>query len=644
MKLKIRDEFEKFLSDNEKGEVNHGDKLIAALEEARQSWQRNRDQANSAKWRNNIAFYAGNHSVRLRNDPSRYRVDVRENHTNNTIQRIASIVVQNMPISRVFPATDSYQDVQDGETCEDYVKYFYRTKALEIKLAKAVKYTLITGNSFLFRAWDPYACGSMYLSEEEAGGAAGVHRWTGDIRVDVDDPMRINVRPGIEELCDMFDFFRSLPSNKADLEAIHGSIESDPVRAMNAYSNQVRSDDDLVMVHHYYHKPTHWCEKGMYISYAGKKILKATIYNPKSGKLPIEHLPFDTPPMSFWALSSMDQIMDLQEQLDRAASMIIEARNLMARPRVLASEEAKVPGQQFTDRPGDILRYKLAGGKPEFYVPNFNFAELANHKSDLRGALQAVSGMTGASRGEIPAATKTALALQLVLEQDRSQWAPFIKMFYQMIKETNLGILELAAENISEEDPRVIKIEQNNIVGTKTFHGGLVPSPLDIDLQDTNPLGWTAGAKIENVQTLAQIGVLKDPNQILEMLKLNSPDPAYQYQHINRQTARKENELLNKGEDVKVESEDLDPVHLEEHVKEMCAFNYKLKPKAVKAAFEKHVAAHKQRLAGVAPQGGAPANPSQAGLESLDNLAKQNAPLQQGSGIMDQLLTSARSG
>jgi hypothetical protein len=349
--------------------------------------------------------------------------------------------------------------------------------------------------------------------------------------------------------------------------------------------------------------------------------------------------------MRFWALSTIDQIIDLQEQLNRAASMIVEARNLIARPRVLASEESKVPGQSFTDRPGDIWRYKLAGGVPQMVVPSFNFNELANHKADVRNALGQVSGMSNASRGEIPAATKTALALQLVLEQDRSQWAPFIKQFYQVIKNTSHGILEIAAEYFPEEDPRVIKIEQNNIIGTKTLHGGLVPSPLDIDLEDTNPLGWTAGGRIEAVQGLYQAGIVTDQNQVLEMLKINNTDPAFQLEHMSRQTARKENEILNEGQLIGVEPEDLDPVHLDEHIKEAVSFNFKFKPKPVKDAILAHIQMHKDRMAQFAAPPPAPGGaPSAQGAQGLAPLAAQNAPIQQGDAQMDKLIASSRAG
>lgn len=641
MKSKIKEEFYNFLKDPEQGES----KLISCLEKQRQNWMQYRQNEHDSKWRQNLNFYSGNHYIRdTGRNANQYRVKVRENHTNNVINRMCSIFVQNMPIVRVFPATDSYEDVQNAETCESYMKYFWRVKSLEQKFAKLVKYSAIFGNGFVFRQYDPYAGGMMQMNQSETGMEPHERMWRGDVKIDIDDPFRIIVRPGIEEMEDMFDFFRAVPSNRQEMEAIYGEIETQPVSALNAYNGTLRTDDDLTMVYHYYHKPMYWWDEGCYIAYVGKKILKATTFPYKSGRLPLEHLPFDKAPMKFWAMSTIDQIIDLQEQLNRAASMIIEGRNLIARPRVLVSEEAKVPGQTFTDRPGDIVKFKRAGGRPEFFVPPFNFAEMANHKADVRNALQMVSGITQASRGDVSAATKTALALQLVLEQDRSQWAPFIKNFYNVIQSSCLGILEIAAEYFPENDPRVIKIEQSDSVGVKAFHGGIVPSPLDIWLEDTNPLGWTSAGRIEASQGLYQAGIITDKNQILDMLKLNNTDPAYQFQNINRQCARKENELLNKGESVSVESEDMDPVHLDEHTKEMVGFNFKFKPDVVKRAFENHVNLHKARMQQFAPQANAGGAPSSTQAQGIGSVASVMAAQPTGAERMNELITSARGG
>jgi len=583
----IRDAYHKYLKNPDLNE----DTLLAALKNHKSTWLEERKSQHDSTWRQNAAFYSGNHYIR---DSKAYQARVRENHTNNTISRMVSIFVQNLPIVRVFPASSSDTDVRNAENTETYGRYFWRVKKLEQKLLKFIRYSAIFGNGFIFPWWNPDLGDKILLeSDENPSDKPKIDYYEGDIQVDIDDPFRICVRPGIDELDDMYDFIRSVPCNRQYLEQKHGEIEADSVNALNAYSNTIRTDCDMIMQDHYFHKPTSWFEEGLYVCWAGNKILRVRPSNETERNLPLVHLPFDKPPMRFYGMSSIEQVMDLQEQLNRAASMIIEARNLVARPRVISSVEAAIPGQTLSDRPGEHVKFKLAGGPPRFEVPNFNFGEMQAHKTDIKNSIQDVMGITSASRGNIPAATRTALALQLVLEQDRSQYLPFIKSFYQSISDMMSIVFDLAAENLAEDDPRVIKVEGTS--SHRTFHGKMVPSPLEIYLEDTNPLGWTAAGRTEQVMNLVDKQVVTDRNQVLEMLKINNTDPAYRYLNVHKSAAQRENEDLKKGKLLHIGPEDDDVIHLEEHVPLVASYEFRNYPKAVQDAIQFHVEEHKQR-------------------------------------------------
>lgn len=637
-KRPIKDIYKKFI---ENPDLNK-DILVSRLQSLKEAWVSDRDKLVTKQWRQNVSFYSGNHYVREFNQPqTQYRVKLRENHLNNTLSRILAIVTQNIPIVRLFPESSNYQDVHDAENCEAYLKYFWRTKSIEKKLLTLEKYALIFGNAFTYTRYNPDLGGQIVLGSEVLdGGEKLVTEYRGDIESLILDPFKIVVRPGIEHWCDHYDAIVQTVVSKEWVQEKFGCKELDSAQVLNPYSGEMRIDEDSVILNEYYHKPTSWFDEGLYCSWVGKNLLKARPSAPHAEKeLPIRYLGFDKIPMRFYANSAQDQLMDLQEQLNRAASFIVEARNLIARPRVYASNQSKIAAQSLTDRPGDIVRYDMAGGPPQFIVPNFNFGELANHKADLRSAIGAVSGVTSASRGEIPQAARTALALQLVMENDRSIFSPHIKEFFEVIQGMATDILNQAAEYFDESDPRVIKIE-GKISQTRTFHGGMVPSVLDIHLEDVNPLGWTSTARIESIQALAQMGVLKDRNQILEMLKINSPDPAYEIENTNRVTQQKENEDLNRGNTVEVGIADIHEIHLNELDKLMASYEFKSKPDIVKNAFMMHRQDHMNALTMAQAPQVSQANPS---VDALQNMQAQAAPMMPGSEI-NELLTSSRAG
>lgn len=635
----IRDAYIKFKKDPD----NQRENLCKVLNDYKDAWFNERKMNYDKTWRTNHAFYTGNHYTRLNRTSNAYRVSVRENYTNQTIQRILSIITANLPVARVFANSSDEHDIKDAEITEQYGKYYYRTQKLEQKLLKHVKASLIWGSSFVHTYWDPSVGGKVNLNsqekktfetdsynenipEEKSETTVSYH---GDVRVKIDSPFKWLFRPGFEELDDMYDAIRVDTANKQELEKIHGKqIESEPVKCYNPTTQNVRYDDDLVLQNHYWHKPTPWFPEGLYATWVGGTLLKVRESIESEEKLPVTHLPFDQNMTGFYGMSGIESVMDLQEQLNRASSMIIEARNLVARPRWWVADEAKVPDQQFTDRPGGIVKFNKEGGPPQIVVPAFGFAEMNAHKADVRNSLQGILGSSPAARGDLPQATRTALALQLVLEQDRSQYAPFIKMLNQNIIDIFYAIFANCAEFIDESDARKVKIEGSNY-SSKTFHGGLVPSPADIYLEDLNPMGWTKMGMADEVGHLVELGILQDRNQILEMLQIKSPDPAYRWVNINKQTQERELELLKEGKVVEIGPEDDDEIHLKVLSEYMASFDFKSAPRAVREACMAHAEEHKQRKMqfsqGVPAPDGA-VKPRQVNQDSGLQLLKQDVP------------------
>lgn len=614
----LRDLFTKY----QKSPDIYKEDLLAKVTSYHESWKTERGLKYDQQWRMNLEFYRGNQYVRDvgQGAGAPYRVRLKENHTNNAIQRMVSIFVQNIPIARVFPNSTDNSDIQNAQASEEWLKYVSRKEQIDNHYSKLVKYTSIMGPGFITVDWnaDKGEYLELDVEEEQAQELSdepltdnGLDQETfekpkrkkkvykGDYQIKVDDPFKIVVRPGIDSWCDMYDYFRSEIVSRDALESKYGDISPDaPSPTMYnptyRYGKNDKVDSDAVLINHYYHKPTEWFEGGLYVCWTGKQLLKACEFIYEDGEFPTEYLGFDIPPASFYGIASIEQVMDLQEQLNKAASMIIEARNLIARPRVFASHQSKIPAQSLSDRPGEIVRFDAAGGPPLFVTPSFNFGELATHKADVRGAMNAIMGMSSASRGEIPANVKTALALQLVLEQDRSQFLPFIKNFYNVILKVNQKILARAAQYVPEDDPRALKVDK---YGSSTlFSGACVPQPLDIYLEDTNPLGWTAASRQENVAELVKMGLIEDKTKALEMIGLHDADPAFEDFRISKQAAQLEIQRMNRGELVDIGPRDLDEIHLAEHYKVVRSPSWDMMHPIKKEIHLKHIEDHENRI------------------------------------------------
>jgi hypothetical protein len=203
-KQSVRDAYAKF---KENPELN-GDALLKAVNTYRDEWLNERKKTQDTQWRQNTAFYAGDQYCRIPSPrPGTYRVRLRENHTNNIISRTLSIVSQNMPIPRVFPNSTDAEDQQNSDTTEAWIKYNWRIKRIEELQLKCLKYALIFGSGFRYRAWDPTRGGRIRLNAGQTeSGEEETKLYRGDIALSVDDPFKLVFRPGIDELSDMWDF------------------------------------------------------------------------------------------------------------------------------------------------------------------------------------------------------------------------------------------------------------------------------------------------------------------------------------------------------------------------------------------------------------------------------------------------------
>jgi hypothetical protein len=269
-KKPLKDLFKSFIDNPDQ----NGDGLVTRLQSNKEQWVQDRDKFVARGWRQNIAFYGGNHYVRENwNSSTQYRVKLRENHLNNTLNRILSIVTQNIPIVRVFPETSSYQDVIDAENCEQYLKYFWRTKDIVNKLMQFEKYALIFGNAFMYTRYNPDMGGKIVLgSEVTESGEKIVTEYQGDIEVKVLDPFKVIVRPGLESWSDHYDVSIQRTVSKEYIKEKFGDIDCESAMILNPYTNEMRYDDDSLVINEYYHKPTPWFEEGLYACWVGKKL------------------------------------------------------------------------------------------------------------------------------------------------------------------------------------------------------------------------------------------------------------------------------------------------------------------------------------------------------------------------------------
>jgi hypothetical protein len=579
------------------------EELIKCLLGMKEGWLDYRKQNYDSQWLTNLAFFSGDHDVRLRKARSgQYRVRLKENHIPNIVNKTASLFIQNIPACKVMPMSTKPNDVSNAELCNAYLKHFWFKNNVDATLRRAIKNLCIFGNAFI----------SLKYEEQEM--LAGIEQSPfikGEIILTCEDPFKVILRPTTEDFAEAKDFIKMTSVSKYFIKKKYGVTKTDDVNIYLPTTNGSKVDEENCVVYEYYHLPTTYCPTGMYVVWTGKTILEKHEYPYHYNRLPLYHMVYNQIPTRIYGGSQLEDLIELQEQLNRGISMEVENRNIMANPMFLVPKEAEIPKEAIVATPGAIIRY-ANNVAPTAVIHGFNFGEINASNTIKRETINQLSGAGGAGGGGIPSNINTAQAYQLFLEQNRSIFVPVIKDLQGMVLNMNEGILNIARSHLDENDKVLIRLKEDE--DPAVFSKTAIPDQIDVRLENVNPLFWTEAGKKEEIMELIKMGIVTDKQQALKMLQLNITDPVFETLDINRKSAQKEIEQMNLAIPQTVGPADMHSAHLDEHDKVIARYSFRSLPEQVQAI---HLAHREQHLAMMSPQGAT--MPSAMGGEGSPN-------------------------
>jgi len=123
------------------------------------------------------------------------------------------------------------------------------------------------------------------------------------------------------------------------------------------------------------------------------------------------------PLYGYWGLGIPDELLNIQQEIDRILRNISRALNLIAVPRIWLPNSAEIDPQEITNEVGQIIKYNAstADSKPHFATPTAMNAETYNH---LKWLIQSAYEKTGVSQlsaqSAKPAGLNAAVAIRTV--------------------------------------------------------------------------------------------------------------------------------------------------------------------------------------------------------------------------------------
>lgn len=504
------------------------------------------------QWQLNYAFFKGRQNVAFRAGvagsissglvvpkapPHRVR------HTTNRIKPIIRTelarLISNKPNASVVPSSISDEDLFAAQAGEQLWESIYYQKQLHKIYTRAAFWVCITGTGFIKDWWDSSSVvkvneDTAYMGDIQFGSVTPFHLIVPDLmEEDIEDqPWIINVYTKPVEWANAFFKENFVADTVAATEIMGESF-------FKTQSSDARPDSVLVM--EMWLKPgAHklFPQGGMATCVNGKiKIFSNEGMLFKHGEYPFtkfSHIPTG----EFYADSVINDLIEPQREYNRTRSQVIEAKNRMAKPQLIAPQ-GSVNAASITTQPGQVIFYKHGMSPPQPLplqpLPGYVLQELERTIGDMED----ISSQHQISRGQAPNGVTAATAISYLQERDDSP----LTSTYQSIE---FGWEKLAKHTLSHvnqfwDTERIVS--GTGIEGTFdaiTLKGSQIASGLDIRVEAGSALPISKAAKQAFLMDMMKMGFI-DPNKGLAMMDMGGVDKLYNELKADERQAKREN-------------------------------------------------------------------------------------------------------
>jgi len=508
-------------------------------------------------WYMNMAFYDSQQWSELNPTTNKlYQRKVppfRVRHTANIVEpivrtEIARITAQK-PSASVVPASSDDDDLMAAHAAEQLWESLCSTRKLKKKFNSAAYWTVITGNGFIKTFWDTTTAdmASTYASTNPMFGPG--NPIMGDICYRVISPFHLFVPDLTTE--DIQDQGFVFTVYTYPVETVKMLFPGQDITPDTLAANQVMDEaftvsnrggkqakPDCVLVIEAWVKPgqTSLLPTGGQVIVANDKVLyTGDMY--EHGQFPFAHFKH-IPTGKFYAKSVVSTIIPLQREYNRTRSQIIEAKNRMARPQLLAAK-GSIDASRLTNAPGLVIEYVPGLPAPTPLPLQPLPAYVINELQQVRADMEDISGQHQVSSGGAPPGVTAATAISFLQEKDDS----LLTTVYQSVED---GFEDIAKQSIGlaiqyYDVPRLIKTNGSDYsFDTLMLKGSDIKSGTDIRMEGGSALPTSKAARQAFILDLMSRGFI-DPQNGLKLLDMGGTAKLWEDLKIDESQAQREN-------------------------------------------------------------------------------------------------------
>jgi hypothetical protein len=376
---------------------------------------------------------------------------------------------------------------------------------------------------------------------------------------------------------------------KPDSSATSGILEQKFMVALGVQSQT--STKRYVSVREAWIKPNAKYKDGLFVVWAGNTLLYSNEGWPYAHKeypfTKFDHIPTGR----FYGESSIVDLLPLQKEYNRTRSQIIEAKNRMSKPQLVAAR-GSIDANKVTSEPGLIIFYQPGFPKPEGLplqnLPSYVVDEIQRIQVDMND----IASQHEISKGQTPPGVSAATAISFLQEQDDSKLSTTIASLEEGVERLGRHFLSHVHQFWSAE--RTIRVTGlNGQFEAYQFSKSSLNGNIDFKIEAGSAAPVSRAAKQAFIMELMKAGYIP-PDRGLKYLDMAEVGKLYQEMQLANRQAQRENLKLCAGEQFGANNYDKHDVHIPEHDNYRMTEAFESQSDEVKTSFEDHVNSHKQ--------------------------------------------------
>lgn len=446
--------------------------------------------------------------------------------------------ISQKPNASVVPASSDDDDLFAAQAGEQIWESFYAQEKISASFRRAMWWMAITGTGYLKTWWDENVKDPNCLQPGKicVAPVTPFHVFVPDLTEEEIQNQPYVINAYTRPVAWVNQVFPNL-NIKADTVASNEIMEDSYLNLQGS----AKTKPDSVLCIEIWLKPG--CHKdypqGGVVTLVGNNVVQ----NITDG-IPYEHgrYPFQKfdhiPTGKFYADSVIVDLIPLQREYNRTRSQIVEAKNRMSKPQLMAPK-GSVDAAKITSEPGILIEYKPGLAPPAPLplqaIPNYVLQELDRIQMDMED----ISSQHEVSKGNVPTGVTAATAISYLQEKDDSVQSHTFQSIEEGFQELASQVLSLAVQYWTTEHT-VKVVGTDGAFDTMVLKGTNIASGTDIRMESGSSLPTSKAARQAFIMDLMKNQFI-DPTKGLELMEIGGVQKLYDELRIDERQAQREN-------------------------------------------------------------------------------------------------------